>query len=148
MKIQDALKGVLRLAVETAPYIYYVENHPVYADKVDAILQIVESRPIEIKTSVIALTETLMKPIQANDQGLIDTYLELFNDTDYISLVPITPALAEQAAKIRARYNLRTPNALHITSAITSRCEAFLTNDLTLKRVTELQVLVLDELEV
>lgn len=31
--------------------------------------------------------------------------------------------------------------------AIHQQCDAFLTNDLSLKRVTEVQVLVLDELE-
>lgn len=148
MKISDALKGVQRLGVETAPYIYYVENHPTYADKVDAIFQIVESRAIEIKTSVITLTETLMKPIQAGDQPLIDAYRELLTETTYVQLISVTPDIAENAAHLRARYNLRTPDALHIAAAIDSRCDAFLTNDLGLKRVTDLRVLVLDELEI
>jgi predicted nucleic acid-binding protein len=147
MKISDALKGIRRLGVETAPYIYYVENHPTYADKVDAIFQVVEAMAIEIKTSVITLTETLMKPIQAEDQPLIDTYRELLTETDYIQLISVTPDLAEKAAHLRARYNLRTPDALHITAALESGCDVFLTNDLGLRRVAELRVLVLDELE-
>lgn len=147
MKISDALKGIQRLGVDTAPYIYYVENHPTYANKVDAIFQVVEAQSIEIKTSAITLTETLMKPIQASDQPLIDTYHELLTETDYVELVSITPELAEKAAHLRARYNLRTPDALHLVTAIESGCDAFLTNDLGLKRVTELRVLLLDELE-
>jgi predicted nucleic acid-binding protein len=147
VKISDALKGIQRLGVDTAPYIYYVENHPTYANKVDAIFQVVEAQSIEIKTSAITLTETLMKPIQASDQPLIDTYHELLTETDYVELVSITPELAEKAAHLRARYNLRTPDALHLVTAIESGCDAFLTNDLGLKRVTELRVLLLDELE-
>ncbi len=102
MKISDALKGIRRLGVETAPYIYYVENHPVYADKVDAIFQIVESMTIEIKTSVITLSETLMKPIQSGDQLLTDSYRKLLTETNAISLISITPELAEKAAYLRA----------------------------------------------
>jgi hypothetical protein len=34
-----------------------------------------------------------------------------------------------------------------VAVAIHQQCDAFLTNDLSLKRVTEVQVLVLDELE-
>jgi predicted nucleic acid-binding protein len=147
VKVSDALKGIQRLGVDTAPYIYYVENHPTYANKVDAIFQVVEAQSIEIKTSAITLTETLMKPIQASDQPLIDTYHELLTETDYVELVSITPELAEKAAHLRARYNLRTPDALHLVTAIESGCDAFLTNDLGLKRVTELRVLLLDELE-
>ncbi|MBZ0275420.1 MAG: type II toxin-antitoxin system VapC family toxin [Anaerolineae bacterium] len=147
MKIQDAMKNVRKLGVETAPYIYYVENHPVYADKVDSVFQIVEAKVVEIHTSVITLTEILMKPIQANNQSLIDTYRELLTGTDFIHLTAITPEIAERAAHLRARYNIRTPDALHIAAAITAECNAFLTNDLALKRVTEIRVIVLDNLE-
>jgi predicted nucleic acid-binding protein len=48
---------------------------------------------------------------------------------------------------LRARYNLRTPDALQISAALETSCQAFLTNDTQLKRVTELRMLILDELE-
>ena len=70
----------------------------------------------------------------------------LVNSGDY-TLVAITTAVADSAAGLRARYNLRTPDALHVATAIQSSCDALLTNDAGLKRVRELPVLVLDELE-
>lgn len=147
MKISDALKDVRRLGIETAPYIYYVENHPVYADKMDVIFQTVELNGIEIHTSAITLTEVLVKPIQAHDHPLIASYREMLMATDYIHLNTVTVELAEHAAHLRARYNLRTPDALHIASAVLAGCSALLTNDLGLKRVQELRMLFLDELE-
>ncbi len=147
MKISHALQGVRRLGVETAPYIYYVENHPTYANKMDAVIEIVETMSIEIYTASIALTELLMKPLQAQNQSLVDSYRELLTDTDYIYLVSVTPAVAEKAAYLRARYGLRTPDALHVAAAISANCNVFLTNDLGLKRVSELQILILDELD-
>jgi hypothetical protein len=74
MKILEALIGINHLAIETTPYIYYVEAHPIYADKVDAIFIISESQNIQITRSVITLTEVLKKPIQMNDQVLIACY--------------------------------------------------------------------------
>jgi predicted nucleic acid-binding protein len=145
VNIAEALQGIHHLAIETAPYIYFVENHPIYAEKVEVIFEIVETQAIDITTSVMTLTETLMKPLQANDQQLIDTYNNLL--TQNVRLVPITAAIARLAAELRARYNLRTPDALHIATAIDAGCDAFLTNDFTLKRVQELTILVLDELE-
>ena len=59
----------------------------------------------------------------------------------------ITSEIARCAADFRAKYNLKLPDALQIATAIVSNCEAFLTNDTKLKRVTELQVLVIEELE-
>ena len=54
---------------------------------------------------------------------------------------------AKQAADLRARYNLSLTDAFQVAVAIASGCDAFLTNDIALKRVTELGVMVVDEME-
>jgi predicted nucleic acid-binding protein len=54
---------------------------------------------------------------------------------------------AKRAATLRAVYDLRTPDALQIATALEFNCQAVLTNDKQLQRVTELRVLILDELE-
>ena len=63
MKIADALIGVRRLYIETAPFIYYVEAHPVYTDKMKRFFLEVSTGNIEAVTSVIVLTEALIKPL-------------------------------------------------------------------------------------
>ncbi len=40
----------------------------------------------------------------------------------------------------------RTPDALQIAASIVGRCDAFLTNDITLQRVAEVKVITLDSL--
>ena len=52
-----------------------------------------------------------------------------------------------KSADFRARYNLTLPDAFQVAAAIASDCDAFLTNDNTLKRVTELNTIVLDDME-
>ena len=64
------------------------------------------------------------------------------------TFVDISQPTGEMAAKLRADYNLRLPDALQLAAAITYGCDAFLTNDAQLKRVVEIQVLVIDELEI
>jgi len=44
-------------------------------------------------------------------------------------------------------YNLQLPDAFQITVALAAGCEAFLTNNATFKRVTELRVLVLNDFD-
>jgi len=61
-------------------------------------------------------------------------------------MIDVDGMIAERAADLRARYNLRTPDAIHIATAIVAGCDAFLTNDLALRRVTELRVLTLSTL--
>ena len=70
--------------------------------------------------------------------------------TGNFTLLPIDRAVAEIAADVRARYRLRTPDALQVAAALSAGCEALVTNDTTLSRVTAppvFRVLVLDELE-
>jgi len=67
-------------------------------------------------------------------------------ESERFSVLPITVEIAELAADLRARYNLRTPDALQVATALAHRCEAFLTNDARLKRVAEIRVLTLEEL--
>ena len=49
------------------------------------------------------------------------------------------------AAELRARYNLGLADALQFAVALKAGCDIFLTNDIALKRVTELEVVVLNE---
>jgi predicted nucleic acid-binding protein len=57
-------------------------------------------------------------------------------------------ALLLRAAELRARYNLTLTDAFQVACALDADCEAFLTNDFGLKRVTEIQIIVLDALEI
>ena len=57
-------------------------------------------------------------------------------------------AVGDAAAELRARYNVSLTDAFQVAAALAGLCDAFLTNDTALRRVTELVVLVLDDLTV
>lgn len=147
MKIEDALKGIRRLYLETAPLIYYVEENPAYVTKMDAIVDAVEQGSIDAVTSVITLAEVLTQPMKQGNVKLEQEYRDVLLSSAGFRLLPITASIAELAARLRARHNLRTPDALHVAAAIDAGCQAFLTNDKDIRRVTEMAILVLDELE-
>jgi predicted nucleic acid-binding protein len=147
MKLETSLTNVGTRAIDTAPFIYYLESSATYLARVDTVFNDVGKGRIQAYTAAITLTEVLTKPIKEGNHQLQTSYRNMLVATKGISLIPITPTIAEQAAELRARYNLKTPDALQIAVAVNQHCDAFLTNDLGLKRVTEVQVLVLDELE-
>ena len=147
VKIGVALAPLKRLYVEAAPLIYYVEEHPIYIARMDAIIASVENAPIEMVSSVIILTEVLTHPLRLGQIKLVQDYQDILLQSGRFRLQPVTALIAESAANLRARYNLRTPDALHIATALESGCDAFLTNDLTIRRITELTVVILDDLE-
>lgn len=42
MKLEDYLIGVKKIFLDTAPVIYYVENHSIYADVVEQVIDRLE----------------------------------------------------------------------------------------------------------
>ena len=98
-------------------------------------------------TSVVTLAEALTRPLALNDATLQQAYRDLLLRNSQIRTLAIDEATAERAAILRARYGIRTPDAFQFAVAVKEGCQAFLTNDLKLRRMIELQVVVLDELE-
>jgi len=147
VKIAAALQSVQRLYIETAPFIYFIETHPTYIKRMNTVIEAVENNPIEAFSSVITLTEVLNQPLKMGNEMLAQAYRDILINSGGYQLIPVNTIIAEAAADLRARYSLRTPDALHVASAINAACDAFLTNDMSIKRVTELPILSLDELE-
>lgn len=146
ISLDQALVGVTRLALDTAPFIYFLERHPTYFPLARAIFARINSGAIEGYSSTVTIVEVLVLPKRHADRAIEQEYNEMLLDSDQITLVNLNAAIADTAADLRARHNLRTPDAIQIATALSANCEAFLTNDGRLRRVDELRVIVLDDL--
>ncbi|MEH2211414.1 type II toxin-antitoxin system VapC family toxin [Nostoc sp.] len=146
MKISDALAGVSRLFLDTAPVIYFVERNPQFVDLVDPIFDRLEA-DITAVVSAITLSECLVGAIRLGLVDLEQAFVDVLQQ-EQVVFVEINANIAREAARIRVHYNLQLPDALQVATAIIAGCETFLTNDTALKRVIELRVLVVGELSV
>jgi predicted nucleic acid-binding protein len=146
MTVHAALIDVVSVAFDTAPLIYFVERNPTRVDLMRTILQRVDRGELTGYTSTITLTEVLAQPLRTGNTELQIRYRTLLLSSANFNTVVIDRFIAETGADIRARYGLRTPDALQIATGIVLGCDAFITNDRAHTRVTELKVIVLDEL--
>jgi predicted nucleic acid-binding protein len=146
-KIDDALAGVTKLGIDTSPFIYFVERYPVYVDRVREIFRRIDAGAVAGYTSMLTVTEVLTQPKREGKHQVEADYRAMLYQSRHLDLLLIDATVAERAADLRAAYRLRTPDALQVAAALAAGCEAFLTNDAALQRVTELRVLVLDDLE-
>ncbi|BCW96720.1 MAG: type II toxin-antitoxin system VapC family toxin [Fimbriimonadales bacterium] len=146
MSIDDALHGTTRLFIDTAPLIYLIERHPVYFPVVQEVARRIDGGALAACSSVITLTEVLTLPLRLGRADIAAQYRQILMGSRRLELAPITPAIAEVAAEIRARYNLRTPDAIQVATAQVYQCEALLTNDDSLKRVVELNIVLISDL--
>jgi predicted nucleic acid-binding protein len=145
--VRQALDSVEHLFFDTMPFIYYVEESADYLSLVEPFFEWMNSGRFSGYTSVLTLTEVLAQPIKKANSGIQAAYSDLLFHSKNLTLIDIGDYIAEDAARLRAMYDLKTPDALQIASALATECQAFLTNDKQLRRVTEIRVLVLDDLE-
>ncbi len=147
MRLTQAFNRVLLVGIDSSPFIYFVEKHPKYFDLMKTILSLNAKGDFDSIGSVLLLTELLTQPLKLENEYFLAEYEDILKRAKGFKLVNVNSNIARKAAYLRATYNLRTPDALHVATAIESGCDAFLTNDVGIKRVTELRILLLDELE-
>jgi len=141
--LSQQLDTVQRLFLDTAPIIYYVEKHPRYFPVVRPVFDRMDAGTLVGVASPITLAECLVHPYRMGHADAVEMFsMLLIRRMDFVA---IEAAIASQAAELRARHNLSLPDALQCAVATHAGCDAFLTNDIALKRVTELSVVVLDD---
>lgn len=147
LKLDAAFQNVQLIYIDTSPLIYLFERNPEYFAKMLRLVDAFQTTPLQAFTSVITLAEILVQPLREGNTDLAQQYHDILAVGDDYKLVEVSTDIAISAAAIRARYSLRTPDAVHAATAIKSGCDAILTNDRHFQRLQDLNVLVLDDLE-
>jgi predicted nucleic acid-binding protein len=134
------------VGLDTAPLIYYLETHPTYLPLVDPFFNALAQGELQVVTSVITLIEVLVVPLRQGNTALAARYRELLLTSQGLTMHPLSTSIAEDAARLRATYTIRTPDAVQIATTLAAGAGAFLTNDARLAAVRELRVVVLEDL--
>jgi predicted nucleic acid-binding protein len=134
------------VGLDTPLFIYYLEDHPVYKPIVVPLLEDRVRQGLNGGiTSLVTLAEVLVQPLRAGRTDLVSRFRDFLTGTPHLSLADITRPVANRAADFRARYRLRLPDAFQMAAALEHGAAFFVTNDIQLRRVTELTVLVLND---
>ena len=128
MGLSDGLSGKL-VGIDSAPLIYYIEEHPLYGSILDPAFKAVAVGRIRLVASTMLLAEVLVHPIRAGDEALSQKYHDILIGSENIDIFPVTAAVAQIAAELRAERRLKTPDAIQLATAMHCGAEAFLTND-------------------
>ncbi len=116
---------------DSCAVIYAVEEHPVWGERARAALPR-DPRNRSAISSLVKL-ECLVRPFKHGDHALEARFVEFFTKFDQLDM---PEAVYLRASALRARFGLKTPDALHLACAQHHRCEAFLTNDNRLDRAS------------
>ncbi len=141
----DGFRGQT-LALDSAPLIYFIEDHPAHAPKLGELFAAAARGDFALVTSTVTIAEVLVHPLRSGRLELVEGYRDILLGSAGMTAVPVSAEIAELAARIRAKHNVRTPDALHLATAIHSGAAAFITNDRGLPKLSDLEIVLLGAL--
>lgn len=92
-------------------------------------------------SSELARMETRLLAVRNTHQELLKRFAEFFAVCE---MLPFNKSVFEQATDLRAQTALKTPDALHLATAIHAGCDELWTNDKQLGKIASLHLAVVD----
>ena len=145
-KMKEIISKYSIVALDTAIFIYHFEKSKTYFKLTKEIFsRLDENQDFSAITSILTLLEVSVKPIEDSRNDLLKEYSDKLLYDNKLTTLMIQSDIAIKAAELRAKYRLRTPDAIQIATSIIGKAGAFITNDIALKKVKEIEVLILDD---
>jgi predicted nucleic acid-binding protein len=133
------------VAVDSAPFIYFIEDDPRYAPLIRPLFEQADRGERLLVTSALTLLEVLVVPLRAGNRQLAERYEALLTRSRGIRVVDVTREQLRAAAQLRAATGVKTPDALQLAAALGAGCRAFVTNDRRLPPISGLRVIQLGQ---
>lgn len=146
MKALASALGKGRVVLDTMFWIYLFEDDPRYGALCQDIANLVSAGRFRAVVTPVTVAEVLVKPIEKNRPDIADRYRNSLESLEHVDRMPVTFETGCLAGALRAKYGLPLPDMIQAACALTASDPVLLTNDKALRRVTELRVLLLDDL--
>lgn len=134
------------VGLDTAPLIFFIEQHEAYIELVRPLFAALAEGRLRAITSTVTLLEVLVHPLRHGDESLAHRYNDILLSSPNISTLPVTYAIAQEAAELRARYNLKTPDAIQLAVSIGQGASVFITNDRLLPDSCGMEIIQISDL--
>jgi predicted nucleic acid-binding protein len=146
-QLSERLEAFSKVGLDTALFIYQFEKHPVYSPLTQELLSGIEKGDIKGITSTITLMEIIVKPLSLGRNDIARKYEALLMNFPNLEVVDLDRDVIRQAARLRADYRIRPPDALQVSACLLGGAQVFITNDHQIVRLRDkLEVVILDDL--
>ncbi len=135
-----------KVFIDTAPLIYWFEEHPAYTDIMAGFFDNITKKRIPLITSMITYIEVITQPARLGADDLADKYRDYFLNSEQLNIYPLDMLVADAAVSMRAAYSLRTPDAIQLATAQVCGCNYILSNDRKWRRIKNIRIVLVDEL--
>lgn len=137
-----------RVLLDTSVLVYGIQVHPQFGAAAASVLVRIQASEIIGLASTVILTELMVPAHRRGQEALGAAIVAGLQTYSGLHLLPADAAICIEAARLRAKYNLRTPDAIHVATALTGRADGIVTNDRRWRRLTRegLKIWMIDEL--
>jgi len=122
-------------------FIYLVEGQPAWRTVVERRIRDLDPAS-RLVTSQLARLECRAKPMRARDHDLLGRYDSLFG-ASRVAVLDVSAKVIDRATELRARHGFKSPDAIHLATALECGANEFWTGDAALARCTDIPVSVL-----
>jgi predicted nucleic acid-binding protein len=124
-----------RILLDSVSIVYYIERNPTYFAAASEWMERVNAGRLTAAASALLLAEVLVPAYRAGNPAAARQARAALERIPNFELLEVTAAVSEVAARLRAEHNLRTPDALHVATALRDGADWIVTNDRRLRRV-------------
>ena len=105
-----------RIYWDTMLFIYWLEGHPTYVDRLRQILTRMEARGDQLCSSAFGVGELLAGAMRRGDRELADAIRQAMQPP-HVELLPFDARTAEHFGEIRARCRTSPADSIHLACA-------------------------------
>jgi predicted nucleic acid-binding protein len=134
-RLTAAVPDGSRILLDSVSIVYYLERNPAYFAAASEWMERVNAGQLTAAASALLLAEVLVPAYRAGKPAAARQARAALERIPNLELLDVTAAVSDVAARLRAEHNLRTPDALHVATALTEGAGWIVTNDRRLKRV-------------
>ncbi len=135
-----------RVLIDTGVWIYHFEQHTDFGAAAGQVIESLEDGRFGGVASELTLLELTVRPLQLGRQDVADDYEVLLGYFPNLELVPISREILMEAAALRARHRLRTPDAIQIATGLAAGATLAVTNDAGWRAVPSIEIVNLSDL--
>ena len=128
------------VTVDTAPIVYLLSDVQPLSDYFAPLFEAVEQGRNRIMVSTITVAEVLVGPLRNGEETLAKRYRDSLTKAKGWSSVPLSIDIAASAARIRAAYRLKLPDAIQLATALETDSYALVTYDRDFKSIDEILI--------
>lgn len=125
MELKDILKDK-SVYFDTNIFIYLLEGSETFKNAISDIEHLISQKTIEIWSSDLVYAELIPPHAKTGNKDAITHIL------DFLSIFNISEVSKDtfiHAGILRGETGMKTPDSLHVASAVATECDIFLTND-------------------